>query len=153
MRGQMEIMGLVVIVILFIFGGLIYLFFISGPEDTTLPEVRESAEVSNLLNAIMKMTPCQTTSASFYDIVHDCFLANGNMDICELGCKDYINKTFANVTRAYSSSGQFQYTIKEVSKPEFLKEGNCTFTRRMAAESNVKIGSKSIKVGLIGCYA
>jgi hypothetical protein len=153
MRGQMEIMGLVVIIVLFIFGGLIYLFFISGPQDTTLPEVRESAEVSNLLNAIMKMTPCNTTTATLYDIVHDCFLANGNMDVCAKGCKDFINMTFSGVFKVYSPSGQFEYTIKEVSKPDFLKGGSCTFNRRMAAETNVKIGSKSIKVGLLGCYA
>lgn len=152
MRGQMEIMGLVVIVVLFIFGGLIYLFFISGPKDTSLPEVRQSAEVSNLLNAIMKMTPCESSSDSFDDIIHNCFIALGSMDVCGVGCKDYINQTFVNVTHAYSPSGQYYYIIKEQSGSEFLKGGNCTLPRRMAAESTIRVGTKILKVGLSGCY-
>ncbi len=154
MRGQMEIMGLVVIVILFIVGGMIYLFFLSGPADTSLPEVRQSVEVSNLLNAIMRMTPCEDNPEdSFDDLIHNCFIAGGNEVICESQCKDFIKEAAINASKAYNPSGQYKFTIKEPgAATPFVEAGSCNLTRRMAAESSVRVGNKIVKVGLIGCY-
>lgn len=150
MKAQMEVIGLVVIVVLFIFGGLIYLFFVSRPPDTSLAEVRQSSEVSNLLNSLMKLTPCEDTSDSLSNIIQTCYLFNGNRDYCQNpDCKDYIENVVINSLKAYNPSLQYTFEVKDPS--QFISYGTCSFPKKMVADSSMRTGSTILKVVLTVC--
>ncbi len=151
MRAQMEMLGLLVIVVLFIFGGLIYLFFLQKPVDTSLPDLRQSAEVSNLLNTMMKVTPCEDLSDTLEDVIVTCYMFSGNRDYCgNPDCKAYIKEVVANVTRSYNSGWQYSFEIKEGSSL-FLSDGSCSLPKRMAAHANVRFGKTSLLINLLVC--
>jgi len=151
MKAQLEILGLVVIVVLFILGGLIYLFFASKPPDTSLSETRESAEVSNLLDSMMKLNPCVSTSDSFSDILKSCYLYSGNSDYCGTPlCKDYIADVFHNVTRAYNSQAQYSFVVAAPGAT-FISDGSCDLPRKMSSDRALRFGSSSLHVILTVC--
>ncbi|MFH1331805.1 MAG: hypothetical protein ABIH63_00790 [archaeon] len=151
-RGQMEILGLVVIVVLFIFGGLIYIFFMSRPADTSMPETRQSAEVSNLLNTMMKVTPCtDKPSDTLEDIIQNCYLFSGNSDYCgNPSCKSYVNEVVGNVTKAYNRNWLYYFEINQSNKV-FISQGSCNLPDKMFANTIVKFGKTSLPVTFVVC--
>lgn len=54
-KGQTEIVGLLAIVILLIFLGMVYLGFVSFREESILPTLRTNIEAENALKAVMKV--------------------------------------------------------------------------------------------------
>ena len=54
-KGQSEVVGLLVIVILLLFVGMIFLRFYVAQPSTSLSHSRQSIEASNTLNALMKV--------------------------------------------------------------------------------------------------
>ncbi len=152
MRGQMEILGLVVIIVLFIFGGLLYVVFSSKPADMSLPETRESAEVASLLNSVMKLTPCEDTYDSLDEIIKNCYIANGNSDYCNnASCKDYISNVVRGVTSSYDSNTQYMFNVTESSGRPFMSGGMCNTSKRMAADSSIRVGNKVLRAVLTAC--
>ncbi len=61
-KGQMEIIGFVVIILLLFFGMLIYFQLSSKDSTDLLAEAEENLEVSNLLTSIKFYTVCEGTS-------------------------------------------------------------------------------------------
>ena len=56
-KAQTEIIGLMVLVILFIFVGLIYIMFSGESEESITRDVKQTAKVKNLLKAYTQITP------------------------------------------------------------------------------------------------
>lgn len=151
MKGQMELLGLVAIVILFIFGGLIYLFFSSAPPDKSMAETRESAETGNLLNTIMKTTPCKESEDSISLIIQECYSYNGNKDYCgNAECKQYIREAVNNITKAYSNKITYTFEVK-TGETTFINQGTCNLTKKMVANTLIKHGKITLKASLTGC--
>lgn len=155
MKGQMEILGLVVIVILFVFGGLIYLYFaVQDNQSQPLAETRQSSEVNQLLNTMMTITPCNITSDSFSEIiVNSCYLFNGNHDYCgNPSCKDYIKGVVRDVMKAYNPSWEYSFTITEPSGAVFITQSTpCTQVKRMSGTTKVVLGNKWLNTTLMVC--
>jgi hypothetical protein len=151
-RGQMEIMGLVVIVVLFVFGGLIYLTFASKPPDNSMAETRESGDVANLLNSLMKLTPCDSTTDSLDEIIKNCYISSGASDYCENpSCKDYIGSTVLNATKAYRQGTNYTFIIKDYTSVPFISQGSCSLPKKMSTDSKILVGNKRLIVYLIAC--
>lgn len=83
-KAQIEILGLMIIVILLIFGLILYFKFAakSSSSDDLLQTAEKNLEVSNLLSAVRLSTVCDKTS--FDDVVKAC---NDGTFACEKeGC-------------------------------------------------------------------
>ena len=78
-RGQMEILGFMVIVLLLIFGLIFYFKFSSSEPSSIIPEAEQNLEVSNMLNAIKQYTVCD--GVDMKDLMKTC-ISGG------LGCTD-----------------------------------------------------------------
>ncbi|MEM4244793.1 MAG: hypothetical protein QXR60_01130 [Candidatus Nanoarchaeia archaeon] len=152
-RGQMEMVGLVIIVVLLIFGGLIYLWFKSIPPDKSLAETRQSSEVKNLLDSMMKVTPCPDTEDSLDDIIlNGCYLFNGNREYCgNPDCKNYIMDVVSNVTKSYNPKWQYVFNVTDPTGKPFISQGSCTLTKRMASDTTIRVGNKVLTVKLVAC--
>lgn len=151
MKGQMEIMGLVAIVIIFILGGLMYLFFSSTPPDTSMAETRESAETGNLLNAIMKTTPCKEDGEQLSMIIQECYSYNGNKDYCgEPECKKYIKEVVDNITKAYNNKIMYIFDVRN-GETTFISQETCNTTKKMVANTLIRYGKTTLKASLTGC--
>src|SRR3989344_1612974 len=86
-KGQTEIIGLVVVIILLIVIGFIYLSFSLMPKQDSAV-IRKGVEVSNMLNAILKYTPDGCSGDSVNDIIVDC---RSNLPVCgDLNCNSFL---------------------------------------------------------------
>jgi len=77
-KGQTELIGLMVIVLLLIFLGMVYIGFVSFKESSVLPTIRANIEAENALKSVMKVK------------IQDDVFYGGNMTIEELmvACSD-----------------------------------------------------------------
>jgi len=69
-RGQLEIIGFMVIIILLLFSLIFYFKFAANDSTDLLQEAEENLEVSNLLDAIKMYTICDDTQMS--DVIKSC---------------------------------------------------------------------------------
>tara|TARA_Y100000310_G_C20662495_1_gene805540 strand:- start:71 stop:475 length:405 start_codon:yes stop_codon:yes gene_type:complete len=77
-RGQMEILGFLVIVLLLLFALIFYFKFASQEPSTIITESEQNLEVSNMLNAIKYYTV--TDGVSMKDVMKDCI--GGDAEAC-----------------------------------------------------------------------
>ncbi len=115
-NGQSEVMGLLMIVILFLVIGMIYLRFRIADTGSDYGDVRNSIEANNLLKAVMK-------------------LKIGQVDVNEMiwNCYEEANACSAlerELERAFKSSLSerldFGYILK-ANEAEILRFGECSF--------------------------
>ena len=69
-KGQIEILGFVVIVLLLFFSLIFYFAFSSSDSTNLLAEAEENLEVSNLLSSIKLYTVCEGVQMS--DVIRSC---------------------------------------------------------------------------------
>ena len=69
-KGQMEIIGFMVIILLLLFSLIFYFKFSADDSTNILQEAEENLEVSNLLDAIKMYTVCDDTQMS--DVIKSC---------------------------------------------------------------------------------
>ena len=69
-KGQMEIIGFMVIVLLLFFGLIIYFQLASKDDSNLLQEAEENLEVSNLLKSIKLYSVCEDTQMG--DVIKSC---------------------------------------------------------------------------------
>ena len=69
-KGQMEIMGFMVIILLLFFGLIFYFKFANSDSTDLLAEAEENLEVSNLLNVIKMYSVCEGEQLS--DSIQEC---------------------------------------------------------------------------------
>ncbi len=104
-KAQTEILGLLVIVILFIVLGFIFLKFSSSTK--TQPTIRQNIEVVNLVNAIRKFTPDPTTRppTSMRDYIRNCDSQQ---------CKDRITQNIREImNNALDKKTTYSFVIKK----------------------------------------
>lgn len=77
-RGQMEILGFLVIVLLLLFALIFYFKFASQEPSTIITESEQNLEVSNMLNAIKFYTVAD--GVSMKDVIKDCIV--GDAEAC-----------------------------------------------------------------------
>ena len=69
-KGQAEVVGLMVIVIILIVIGVIYLRFVFIKEKSAYPEIRTNIEVNNLLRALVKL---KIGNLTMVDALYNCY--------------------------------------------------------------------------------
>jgi len=120
-KAQADMIGLVVIVILFIIIAIVFLRLSTLEDSESI--IKENIEVSNLLNAIMKLTPCNNIKPldSLADVIDNC----NNQPYCgESNCKDYIKKQVDNAASSSFDKESYSFTIIR-NGAVFLNTGSC----------------------------
>lgn len=137
-KAQTEVIGLIVIVVLFILIGFFFLIFSSG-DDSTNREIRQSAEVTNLLTSIMRLTPCQTEipPLSMEDIIKNCHTSN--LEYCGFDCKAYIEKVLEDSIKAYNPSLSYEFKIND-----FISTSPCSSSQVLVDHYTIRIGSTNL---------
>jgi len=159
-KGQQEIVGFVLIVVLVVVGLMVFL--IISLRDS--PELENSLKVENMLDTLMKHTTgCAIVYEPDYDTFEDLFKSCHQGDQCdnlgESAC-DYLNESLRSVVGAMTASeggriGYYQvdFLVKdEVGEEGILRifEGNCTGSVN-AAQRSVISGSESLLVRMKTC--
>ena len=139
-RAQQEIVGFVLIVALVMVALMVFLVI----SLRTQPTERESIEVENLLNSIMKKTTgCAISFEPQYDDFEDLFKSCYNEDTCNniqengmnlFSCEylqESLNETIRELltTEATTNSFQLDFLNREDEEEERIfriSEGNCT---------------------------
>jgi hypothetical protein len=104
-RGQMEIIGLMVIVLLLLFGLLFYFKFANTEDTDIIGEAEQNLEVSNMLSAIKLYTI--EDGVDMKDLLKDC--VSGDSSDC-----DTANQLIPEIIEAYGwTEDQYMYYIDE----------------------------------------
>lgn len=160
-KGQQEMVGFVLIVILVVIGLMVFLIIStrSGDEDV------KSVEVANMLNALMKhTTDCAVVYVPDYDSFEDLFKSCHQGDRCSnlgvgVSACDYLNESLRAVmegmfaTEANIDAYQLDFFVKDDEGQQRLLqilEGNCTGAVS-AAQRSVVAGSDSLVIRLRVC--
>lgn len=106
-KAQTEIMGLVVIFMLFIFIGLIYLKFSGTPKEEPMATSRMNLEGANMVTALMRHTVCEDNS--FRDALELC--TEGNQPVCGMPSCDAVKTTAETAVKAIMGNNTYQFTI------------------------------------------
>jgi len=149
-------MGLLVIVILFIFGGLIYIMF-AGDEDPRLTrDITQTGKVQNMLDSYLQITPCFTEMPleQMDTIIKECY--SGKETVCGENCKEFIQWNLEDLMDAYNPRQSYQFAIKEEDEDDFIKIGTCitdsTTKETKVATERIVAGRDVLTVKLIYCY-
>lgn len=106
-KGQTEIMGLMVIFILFIFLGLIYLKFSGGTKEEPMATSRLNLEGANMISAMMSYTICDENS--FRDVLKTC--VEGNQQVCGASSCEVIKSTAEAIVKAVMGNQTYQFNL------------------------------------------
>ena len=128
-QGQTEIIGLMVIVVLFIVIIMFYLAFSirSQPKET----IKQNLQASYMLDAILAYTPdCGGEVAkTIRDIVKKCDFAQNN-EACSRPCKDLINDESKKIIALGDKKYSYGFTIMDKNK-NLLKIAECNSNSKM----------------------
>ena len=158
-KGQQEIVGFVLIVVLVVVGLMVFL--IMSLRDS--PEAANSLEVENMLDSLMKHTTnCAVVYVPAYDDFEALFKSCHQSDPCsnlnKSAC-EYLNDSLRSVVEAIMTSEstvsayQVDFLVKDEDGEEGLLrilEGNCTGTMSAAQRSLVS-GSESLIIRMKTC--
>lgn len=150
-KGQTEIMGLMVIVILLVVIGSFALVF-SVRKNNNSQDITQSVEVGNFLSSMMKFTPCleDEERTSLEVIIKNCY--KDKVDYCNENCKDYIEDVVDDVLshEVNKTKGTYLFEINDENN-NFLQVGKCTGSRRDTDKYPIQVGSSSLLVKLWIC--
>ena len=133
-RGQTEVMGLMVIVMILIFGGMIYISLISNLGSDTKTSLRTNVIAENALKSVMRIRMEDYGDKSVEELVVECYSESSACNQLEYAVSD----AFAAVLRPETN---FTFAAKDiegdntfvawglcdlpiVSRYLFVKEGN-----------------------------
>ena len=111
-RAQTEIMGLLVIFILFIFIGLIYFRFSGTPEEEPMSTSRSYIEGSNMVSAMMSYSICP--DSSFHDALKTCIENEGQ--VCGMDSCEAVKKTAEGIVKAVMGNETYKFTLIAADK-------------------------------------
>lgn len=77
-KSQLEIIGLLIIIVIIIFIALVFIRFMIKPSSTSLSEMRTNIQVSNLLSAIQKTS---INNMKVHDLIADCSTNSASCNI------------------------------------------------------------------------
>ena len=158
-KGQQEMVGFVLIVVLVVVGLMVFL--VISLRDS--PENTGSIEVANILDAMMKhTTECAIVYEPDYDNFEDLFKSCHQGDSCSnldmLAC-DYLNESLHNIfesimeSEASANYYQLDFFVKdEIPGILTFSKGNCTGSVK-SAQRNIVSDSKSLIIRLKMCMA
>ena len=147
-RGQQEILGFVLIVVMVVVGMMVFLVI----SLRNSPETKGSLEVGNLLDAVMRdTTECaiiyEPDYDSFEDLFKSCYQGDSCSNLNRPAC-DYLNESLKAViddlmkSEADVSFYQIDFFAKDSGEnSEILKisKGNCTGNMHSAQRSIVSV--------------
>ena len=158
-KGQQEMVGFVLIVVLVMVGLMVFLIVSLGGES----EVKDSVEASNMLSAIMRTTTeCAISFEPDYDDFEDLFKSCYSRDRCiniRKDACDYLNESLKSVveeileTEASISAYEIDFFESDSSGTNGILRfsgGNCEGDV-ISAQRVMISGSKSLKVRLKLC--
>lgn len=159
-RGQQEIVGFVLIVVLVVVGLMVFLVISLRGGG----EVSESVEVSNILNVVMKTTTeCAIVYEPDYDDFEDLFKSchkGKNCENLERDACDYLNESLRDLVEGVmvSEAGIAGWRIELIERDgnseagllEIEDWGNCS-GRVSAAQRNIVSGGDSLVVRMRVC--
>lgn len=114
-KGQSEVMGLLVIVILFIVIGMIYLRFRLADTGSNYGDVRNSIEANNLLKAVMKL---KIEGTDVNEMIWNC---HEEADKCRILERELDNAFKSSLSERLD----FGYVLK-ANEGEILRFGGCS---------------------------
>ena len=119
-KGQAEILGLAILVILLVVILVIALKFSFSSSDNSNNEVRNSLIANNLLNSIIK----EKTKVDVKDLIYECYFGIKNGNSKEISC----SKLSKEINKIISLNiGNRDFEIKfSTDSSEFFKEGKCS---------------------------
>lgn len=121
-KAQIEMIGLLVIVILFIFIGIFAIRFALRPESTIVAEMRTNIMVNNMLNAIIKTNTQFNKDIS--ELIVDCY--NTDANACTF-VKQEIPKI---IELSLGKQQNYEFSVfanKEEFEELSIKKGSCKY--------------------------
>lgn len=106
-RAQIEIIGLMVIFILFVFIGLLYLKFSGGPKEEPMAVSRMNLEGANMVSSLMSYTICEENS--FRDALRTCI--DGDQPMCGTTSCKAVETTAEAAVKAIMGNQTYQFLI------------------------------------------
>lgn len=135
MKGQTETMGLMIIVVLLLFLGIIFLSFALREKPDLTPEVRESVQTTSLLNALIQTTVDEKQLKEHFA---DCLSSKES-------CARLANKTSEILDLVVQPGQNYNFTLSTEDKSLF-SVGKCskgaistTIVRRGSADFLVQL--------------
>jgi hypothetical protein len=116
-KGQSEVVGLLVIVIILVFMGLIYLGFSNIADSGSLASERSSIEVENALNAVLRTNLPDFEDRTMEDLIVEC--GGGNCDELDT----VVGDVFSSILK-HGANFEFSSYREEV---EIYATGSCEF--------------------------
>lgn len=161
-KGQQEMIGFVLIVVLVMVAIMIFLVISvrKGPEE------RQSIEMANMLSVMMKQTTkCAIVFEPEYDSVEDliksCYMDKKCENLNRMSC-DYLNETLLgimgdlkqtdNAIGAYELSVLNENEGSGVARLAYLRDGNCTGSS-VGSQKTIVSDSGNLIVRLRVCKA
>ncbi|MCK5321468.1 hypothetical protein KAJ38_02725 [Candidatus Pacearchaeota archaeon] len=158
-KGQQEMVGFVLIVVLVMVGLMVFLII----SVRNSPEPTNSLAIENLLASIMKhTTECAIVFEPQFDNFEDLFKSCYEGDICsnlEQSACEYLNESLRDVVDALMDSEatvvayQLDFFVRDDEGQQGLLrivEGNCTGPS-LAAQRSIVSGSESLVVRIKTC--
>jgi hypothetical protein len=105
-RGQIEMIGLLIVVVLILVGVLFYIKFATGvKEDNKMDSVQESIFANNLVLGMGRMEFCDV---KFADAIYEVY-QNGNL--CGVDANNYLGGEIGKIIEATEWPGDYQLTV------------------------------------------
>lgn len=148
-------LGLVAIIVIFIFIGLIYLMFAGKPDQGSLTrDITQVGKAQNILDSFVQITPCYATLPyeQMDNLIKECYTSAGSSTACGEPCKDYIAQTMDEMVKAYNPDLKYEFKIL-IQEEEFLSQGACpaaTKEERVATE-NMPAGKDILTLKITYC--
>lgn len=118
-KGQTEIIGFMVIILVLFFALIFYFRFSSDDDSDFLAEAEENLEVSNLLTVIKQYTVCEDSSLG--DAISIC--AAGGGFVCGEDACSLVQREVATITRLHGwEEASYMFYIGE----ELYSPNTCT---------------------------
>ncbi len=108
-KGQIEMIGLVIVVIILIIGGLLYLRFgVLGKKEVKKEAIVETAYLVNTLNSILNVKVCSNT-ISIQDGLTKCFEEGQNL--CGGEACDYLKDQIKDIITSVGLNDKYKYSF------------------------------------------
>ncbi len=113
-RGQVEIMGLLIIVVLLLFAGMIFLRFYLMKPASSLPDLRKNIQVTDMLTAVMHSTYQERRMSEALIICQ------------EEGTCAAVQQELTQIFRTIVQQGQkYGFLVKKNEEPLFMVADGC----------------------------
>ncbi len=138
MKGQTETIGLMIIVVLLLFLGIIFLSFALREKQDFTPEVRTSLQTTSLLTALLQTT---VDNQQLKESFQNCYVKEEN-------CLFLANETSKILDLAIQPGQNYNFTLSAEDK-QLLSIGKCS--KGAISQTSVRRGNTDFTVQLRLC--